>query len=81
MIENGRYVLTVLKFSLNAYAKVLNLQNPAVPKAMDSCKGITRDQVMSLMSSWNLSGMDAIRFASEKILHTEYSWAHSIAIS
>jgi len=75
MIENGRPALTVVKFSLSADAKVLDLTNPAVAKAMGYRKGMTHDQVMSLMSTWDLSGIDAIRFASEKDSPYGVCWA------
>jgi RHS repeat-associated protein len=66
IIENGAPALTVLKFSMNKLARILDLTNPAITKEMGYNSGMSHERTQQLMQSWDLKGVDAIRFPSEK---------------
>lgn len=56
----------LVKFSMSPDANILDLTNPEIAAKMGYSKGISREDAQNLMKSWNLSGIDAIRYPSEK---------------
>jgi hypothetical protein len=56
----------ILTFSLDASSNILDLTNLDIATKLGYNTGMSRDEVHSLMKDWNLNGVDAIRFPSEK---------------
>ena len=59
-------VSTLVKFKMAENAKVLDLTNPEIANKYGYTKGLSRVEARNLMGSWDLTGIDAIKFPSEK---------------
>ena len=56
----------MLKFSIAEDANILDLINPDVAKKMGYIMGLTHEESHKLMKGWDLSGVDAIKYPTEK---------------
>ena len=56
----------LIKFSMSENSVILDLTNPSTADAVGYKPGMSRAKVRDLMSTWNLSGVDAIKYPSEK---------------
>ena len=59
-------VSTLVKFKMAENAKVLDLTNSEIANKYEYTKGLSREDARNLMGTWNLAGIDAIKFPSEK---------------
>ena len=57
---------SVIKFKLSENARVLDLTDSSIANKLGYSQGMSRDEARDLMKSWNLAGVDAIRYPSEK---------------
>ena len=60
------YPGVIVQLELSQNANILDLTNPEVAKEYGYKEGMTRDEARYLMQSWNLTGIDAIKYPSEK---------------
>ena len=56
----------VIKFKMSENARILDLTDSSTAKKLGYSQGMTHDETQKLMNSWNLAGVDAIRYPSEK---------------
>ena len=56
----------LVKFEMSKQSKILDLTNPCVAEKMGYMAGMSRESARNLVSTWNLSGYDAIKYPSEK---------------
>ena len=56
----------MLRFSMSDNARILDLTNPEIAKSLGYKMGMSHEAVQNLMKGWDLSGIDAIKYSSEK---------------
>ena len=64
--KEASYSGVLLKFGLSEKANILDLSNSQVASQLGYSAGMARDDVRDLIKDWNLTGIDAIRYPSEK---------------
>ena len=62
----ARFPGVMLKFSMAPDAKILDLTNPKIASSLGYSPGMSHEETQNLMQNWNLEGVDAIKYPSEK---------------
>ncbi len=56
----------MMRFSMSENATILDLTNTDIAKSMGYTMGLTHEESQKLMQKWDLTGIDAIKYPSEK---------------
>ena len=56
----------MLRFSISESAKILDLTNPKIADSLGYQMGLSHEETQELMKNWDLTGIDAIKYPSER---------------